>query len=117
VNIYAMSAAYSDGELPFDRETAELRDEVWRRWLEWDPVRMAREPRYAEALRGMQAIWIGAGKRDEFNLDLGAVAFRRAVAAAGADADVVHFELHDGGHSDAAWTVTAALSYLTERLS
>jgi hypothetical protein len=65
----------------------------------------------------MRAIWIGAGKRDEFNLDLGAVAFRRAVAAAGADEEAVRFELHDGGHSDAAWTVTAALSYLAERLA
>ena len=117
VNIYAMAAAYSDGELPFDPETGELRDELWSRWLQWDPVRMARKPRYAEALRSMRAIWIAAGKRDEFHLDLGAVAFHRAVTAAGVDEDVVHFELHDGGHFEAAWTVTAALSYLAERLA
>ena len=116
VNTYAMSAAYSDGELPFDIETGELRDEVWQRWLAWDPVRMAREPRYAEALRGMRAIWIGAGKRDEFNLDLGAVAFHRAVVDAGPDEGAVNFELHDGNHFDVSWTVTAALSYLAERL-
>jgi S-formylglutathione hydrolase FrmB len=117
VNIYAMAAAYSEGEMPFDPETGELRDQVWSRWLQWDPVRMAREPRYAEALRSMRAIWIAAGKRDEFNLDLGAVAFHRAVTAAGVDENVVHFELHDGGHFDTAWTVTAALSYLAERLA
>ena len=117
VNTYAMAAAYSDGELPFDLETGELRDDVWERWLAWDPVRMAREPRYADALRGMRAIWIGAGKRDEFNLDLGAVAFHRAVLTAGADEDAVHFELHDGNHFDASWTVAAGLAFLVERLS
>jgi hypothetical protein len=117
LNMYAMAAAYSGGELPFDLETSELRDDVWRRWLEWDPVRMAREPRYAEALRGMRAIWIAAGRRDEFNLDLGAIAFHRAVLAAGVDAAAVHYELHDGGHFDSAWTTAAALNYLVERLS
>jgi pimeloyl-ACP methyl ester carboxylesterase len=117
LNVYAMAAAYSGGELPFDLETGELRDDVWRRWLDWDPVRMAREPRYAEALRRMQAIWIGAGKRDEFNLDLGAVAFHLAVADAGVDADVVHYELHDGGHFDTPRTTAAALTFLVERLA
>lgn len=117
VNTYAMAAAYSDGELPFDLETGELRDDVWRRWLQWDPVRMAREPRYAEALRGMEAIWIGAGKRDEFNLDLGAIAFQRAVVDAGVAGDVVHYELHDGGHFDSAWVTAAGLTFLVERLA
>src|SRR5262249_7446239 len=41
VNVYAMAAAYSDGELPFDVETAELRDDVWERWLALHPAPMA----------------------------------------------------------------------------
>src|SRR5205823_13803679 len=78
VNVWAMAAAYSGGELPFDVETGELRDDAWAQWLRWDPVRMAREERYAAALRGMRAIWIDAGRSDEFHLDLGAIAFHRA---------------------------------------
>jgi S-formylglutathione hydrolase FrmB len=117
VNVYAMAAAYSDGELPFDIETGELRDEVWARWLEWDPVRMARKPKYAAALRAMRAMWIGAGKKDEFHADLGTTAFYRAVLAAGVDESVVHFELHDGGHFDVGWTVIAALDWLVEQLT
>jgi S-formylglutathione hydrolase FrmB len=117
LNVYAMSAAYSNGELPFDVDTGELRDDVWARWLDWDPVRMARRPQYAEALRSMRAIWIAAGKKDEFHLDLSSVAFHRAVLAAGVDESAVHFELHDGGHFDAAWTVVAALRFLAERLA
>jgi S-formylglutathione hydrolase FrmB len=117
VNTYAMAAAYSNGDLPFDVETGELREEVWQSWLAWDPVRMAREPRYVQALRGMRAIWIGAGKNDEFHLDLSAIAFHRAVLDTGVDESVVHFELHDGGHFDTAWTVVAALRFLAERLA
>ena len=117
VNVYAMAAAYSGGELPFDVETGELRQDVWERWLAWDPVRMARQPQYAEALRAMRAIWIGAGKKDEFHADLGATAFHRAVLAAGVDESVVHFELHDGGHFDTAWTVLEAVEWLAERLA
>ena len=51
VNTWAMAACYSANEdgtihLPFDPTTGLLRDDVWQRWLAWDPVRMAR--RHAE---------------------------------------------------------------------
>lgn len=114
---WAMSAAYSAGELPFDLETGEVREDVWKQWLAWDPVVMAREERYAEALRSMRAIWIDAGRSDEFFLDLGAVAFRREVAAAGVTDDIVHFELFDGTHMNITWRYPLALSFLAERLS
>jgi len=78
---------------------------------------MAREPKYAEVLRGMRAIWIDAGKADQFFLDLGAIAFHRAVAAAGVPDDAVRFELHEGGHTGASWRYPLALSFLVERLS
>ena len=38
---------------------------------------MARKPDYAKALKSMRAIYIDAGKRDEYFLDIGAEAFRR----------------------------------------
>jgi S-formylglutathione hydrolase FrmB len=117
LNQRAMAAAYSAGELPFDLETGEVREDVWKRWLAWDPVVMAREPKYAEVLRGMRAIWIDAGKADQFFLDLGAIAFHRAVAAAGVPDDVVRFELHEGGHTGTSWRYPLALSFLVERLS
>jgi pimeloyl-ACP methyl ester carboxylesterase len=114
INTWAMSAAYSAGELPFDVETAEVKEDVFARWLDWDPVRMA--VTRAEALRGMRAIWVDAGRNDEFFLDFGAVAFRRALATAGVPDEVVRFELHEGGHFDTAWRYPLALSYLVERL-
>ena len=75
VNAWCMAACYStdpDGtvRLPFDPATGRLLPEIWERWLAWDPVRMAAG--HADALRGLRAIWIDAGKRDEYYLDLGA---------------------------------------------
>ena len=122
INTYAMAAAYSprdDGtvELPFDVETGELRPEVFERWLAWDPVRMARDPRHADTLRNLRGIWIDSGSSDEYWLDLGATAFRRAVADAGVPDDAVHFELFHGRHGGITWRYPLALSWLVARLS
>jgi hypothetical protein len=117
VNAYCMAACYSaeeDGSvsLPFDTATGELRPKVWERWLAWDPVRMVR--RYAEALRGLRAIYIDAGTRDEYYLDLGAEAFRRALADIGVTD--VFFELFDATHMQIEYRYPLALRYLAERL-
>lgn len=117
LNTWAMAAAYSANEdgtvdLPFDPATGMLRDDVWQRWLAWDPVRMAR--RHADALRGMRAIYIDAGKRDEYFLDLGAEAFRRELEALGITE--VFFELFDGGHGSIEYRYPLAIRYLAERL-
>jgi hypothetical protein len=117
LNTYAMAACYSandDGsvELPFEPETGMLRDDVWARWLEWDPVRMV--PRYADALRGLRAVYVDSGKRDQFFLDLGAVAFRRALAEIGVTD--VFFELFEGTHSSIEYRYPIAIRYLAERL-
>jgi Putative esterase len=118
LNDWCMAACYSADEdgtvrLPFDPATGELIPEIWERWLEWDPVRMV--PRHAEALRGMRAIYIDAGKRDEYFLDLGAEAFRRALAKIGVTD--VRFELFDAGHGAIEYRYPLALKYLAERLS
>jgi hypothetical protein len=120
LNIYAMAACYSphdDGtvEFPFDLETGALRPEVWERWLHWDPVR--RVPEAAESLRSMRAIWIDAGRGDEYFLDLGATAYRRALADAGVPDEIIHFELFDGRHGNITWRYPLALKYLAERLA
>jgi hypothetical protein len=113
VNAYCMAACYSAGELPFDTATGELKPDVFARWLAWDPVRMV--PSHAEALRSLRAIWIDSGSRDEYYLDLGAEAFRRALADIGITD--VHFELFDATHGAIEYRYPLALRYLAERLS
>ncbi|MEU5860913.1 alpha/beta hydrolase-fold protein [Nonomuraea sp. NPDC047529] len=121
LEMYAYSAAYSaddDGtvHVPFD-DTGAVIPEVWSRWLARDPVVMAAEPRYAEALRSMRAIWVDAGSRDEYYLDFGATAFRRALEAAGVPDERVYFELFDAGHGAIEYRYPLALAWLARRLS
>jgi S-formylglutathione hydrolase FrmB len=119
LNSWCMAACYSADEdgtvrLPFDPATGELVQEVWERWLEHDPVRMVRT--HAEALRSLRAIYIDAGNKDEWYLDLGAEAFRRELAAIGVE-DVVFLELFDATHMAIEYRYPLGVKYLAERLS
>jgi enterochelin esterase family protein len=78
LNLLAMAACYSPNpaveplgfELPFDIRTGEIRLELWQRWLAFDPVHMV-EP-YQANLQRLKLLYIDCGKRDQFNLLLGA---------------------------------------------
>ena len=118
LNDWCMAACYStddDGtvQLPYDIATGELRPEIWQRWLAWDPVRMV--SLHADALRSLRAIYIDAGKRDQFFLDLGAEAFRQALAEIGVTD--VYFELFDATHSAIEYRYPIAIEYLAKRLA
>jgi S-formylglutathione hydrolase FrmB len=117
LGVSACFSAHEDGsvELPFDPRTGAVREDVWERWRDWDPVRMV--PRYAGALRSMRGIWIDAGTRDEFFLDLGAEAFRAALREIGVADDVIRFELFDAGHADIDYRYPLSLAWLCERIS
>jgi S-formylglutathione hydrolase FrmB len=119
LGLFGVAACFSarpDGtpELPFDSHTGGLRDEVWQRWLDWDPVRMV--DRYADALRSLDAIWIDAGTRDEYYLDLGAEAFRAGLKRIGVVDEKVHFELFDAGHGAIDYRYPLALEWIAHRL-
>lgn len=112
----AFSAA-DDGTplLPFDARTGVLDPDLWQRWLDWDPVRMV--PKYADALRSMRGIWIDGGTRDEWNLDIGADAFRQALLDNGVDEGRIAFELYDAGHGGIEYRYPLSLGFLTTALS
>jgi S-formylglutathione hydrolase FrmB len=112
LNTYAMAACYSGGELPFEVATGGLRPEVWERWLAWDPVRMVSS--HADAVRGLRAVYIDCGRHDQYYLDLGAEAFRRALDGVGVTD--VFFELFDGTHTAIEYRYPLAWRYLVERL-
>jgi hypothetical protein len=108
--VRALAAAFSGGELPFRPDTAELIPEVWERWLVHDPLRIAKAR--PEAVASLRGIWLDAGRRDEYFLDLGAVALRDALPAG-----ILHFELFDGGHRGVSGRYPLSLAWLVERLS
>jgi S-formylglutathione hydrolase FrmB len=117
LNEWCMAACYSadpDGTvlLPFDTDTGELVPAVWERWLAWDPVRMITSR--ADAARSWKAVYIDAGKRDEWYLDLGSQAFKRQCDALGVE---TLFELFDGTHMGIEYRYPKGTAYLVERLS
>jgi enterochelin esterase family protein len=76
LNTVAMASCYSPNprarlgfDLPFDERTGELRPDVWKRWLAWDPVRML--PSHAANLRRLRRLFLDCGTRDEFALNWG----------------------------------------------
>jgi len=76
MNIVAMAAAYSPNpsrpwrvDLPVNPRTGEIQEEVWKRWLSRDPVRMVE--RCAGALRSMRLVFLDCGSRDQFSLQYG----------------------------------------------
>ena len=88
-----------------------LVDDVWARWLERDPVRMA--PRHADALRSMRRIYLDAGARDEWYLDLGAQAFSAELQRLG----VAHtLELFDAKHGGLTFRYPGAIRELVRAL-
>jgi|tagenome__1003787_1003787.scaffolds.fasta_scaffold20770552_1 hypothetical protein len=115
---YGVAAAFSaddDGtvHIPFDLKTGRLVDDVWERWLAWDPVRMV--PKHADALRGLKAIYLDGGTKDEWYLELGALAFRDALAEIGVT-DVA-CELFEATHGGIDYRYPRGLAYLAERLA
>ncbi|PZS07348.1 MAG: enterochelin esterase [Solirubrobacterales bacterium] len=97
--------------LPFELSTGRLVDDVWARWLEHDPVRMAAD--HAGALRGMRRIYLDAGRGDEYFLDLGAQAFSAELSRLGAEHTL---ELFDGGHGGIAYRYPGAIRELVVAL-
>ena len=118
--VLAVAAAFSPAEdgtprLPFDTRTGVLRPEVWQRWLDWDPVRMVAG--HADAVRSLRAVWIDAGTRDDWALDLGAQAFREELRKHGVADDVVHFELFDATHAAIDYRYPMSLAWLAHRIT
>ena len=117
LGVAACFSARDDGtpELPFDPVTGVLRHDVWQRWLDWDPVPMVKK--YADACRSLRAVWIDAGTRDDWFLDVGAQAYRQELAEIGLPDERIFFELFEGKHAGIDYRYPLALRWLAERLA
>lgn len=84
INTIGMASCYSPDpkgfktkgynfDLPFDIVTGELNKTIFNKWLRHDPVHMI--DRYVSNLKKLKLIYLDAGTRDEFNLNVGARIF------------------------------------------
>ena len=105
--ILASAAAYSPDaaaplgfRVPIDWQNGTLDEELFARWLRFDPVELCAEEPYRSALAGQRLIFLDAGTRDEYYLDLAARQLAARLSAIGAP--VVHEEFDDG-HMNTAY--------------
>ncbi|EZQ04740.1 esterase [Candidatus Acidianus copahuensis] len=113
--LIGMSAFYSPGEngeilLPFDLETGEILEDIWKKWLEKDPVRMI--DKYYEKLRG-KGIYLDVGNKDEFNIQYGTRILHKKMRKLGL---THYFEEFDGGHMNTSFRYDLSLAYLERQL-
>lgn len=119
LNILAMAAAYSPDPscelgiaLPFDLRTGRLREDVWARWLAWDPARLV--GRHEAALRSLRLLFIDCGIKDEWNLHFGARVLVEELAARG----IAHrHEEFDDGHMQITYRYDVSLAALSVALA
>lgn len=116
--VLALAAAYAPDPaaphalgLPFDPETGELRAEVWRRWKAWDPVELVAS--HADALRRMSLVYLDAGTRDEWALDVGARVLAARIRGLGV---AVEHEEFDDGHTGTAYRYEVSLPKMAAAL-
>lgn len=98
MEMLAYTAAYSPAgprafalDLPFERETGALREDIFARWLAFDPAERV-AGRHAELSR-LRLRYIDCGRRDEYNLDIGARVVAQRIRDLGLD--VIHEEFDD----------------------
>jgi S-formylglutathione hydrolase FrmB len=114
VELTACARAFGDGTMPFD-ELGQIVPGDFERWLAHDPVRLVRS--HTEAVRSLRGVWLDAGRRDEYFLDLGATALRDALLEAGLPGERLRFELFDGGHGGMTPRYPLSLAFLVAALS
>ncbi len=119
LNVLAMSACYSPGpdsflgiDLPVDTYTCEIKEDVWSRWLRFDPIVLA--PSYIDNLRRLRLLYMDCGSRDEFNLQFSARIMSRLLG----NLKVPHtYEEFDDGHMSVQYRYSVSLPQLLSALN
>jgi putative esterase len=118
IEMIAYAAAYSPAEadafaidLPFDRETGELRDDVFARWLAFDPCERVASGR--AALERLRLRYLDCGRKDEYGLDIGSRVFTKRVRDLGLE---VRHEEFDDDHRNVGYRYDISMPALAEVL-
>ncbi|PZR56087.1 MAG: esterase [Candidatus Meridianibacter frigidus] len=105
------SANAFDLDLPFDRATGALREEVFARWLAFDPAQMCLTK--GPELQRLRLRYLDCGRKDEYALDIGA----RVTAARMKEMGMsVHHEEFDDDHRNVGYRYAVSLPLLANVL-
>lgn len=119
LNMIAMSSCYSPNparphgfDLPFDPVTAELQPQVWKKWINHDPVHLV--DKYKNNLKKVKALYLDCGNQDEYFLHFGARIFTRKLKKLGIG---FHYEEFPGGHRNIGYRYSVSLPYLIKAMT
>ena len=111
---YAPNPAAPRGfDMPVDLETGALVEDVWQRWLAWDPVRMIDQPEHIAAWRQLSYIYLDCGLWDELNFPVGTRIMSNKLKALGIAHD---FELFNDGHINVPYRYDVSLPRLEKAI-
>ena len=118
IEMLGYAAAYSprsatafDLDLPLDRATGALREEVFSRWLSYDPAEMCLGKK-AE-LERLRLRYLDCGRRDEYGLDIGARVVAQRLRDFGLA--VIHQEFDDD-HRNVGYRYAVSMPLLAKAL-
>jgi enterochelin esterase family protein len=118
IEMIGYAAAYSPRakerwaiDLPWDAKTGELRDDIWARWLAFDPCERIASAR--DALARLRLRYLDCGRRDEYGLDIGARVFTQRVRDLGLE---VRHEEFDDDHRNVGYRHEISLPALAQVL-
>ncbi|ARM76732.1 alpha/beta hydrolase-fold protein [Acidianus manzaensis] len=118
LNVFGSSAFYSYNldskvgfDLPFDIETGELIEDIWKKWLSHDPVRNVEK--FKDNLKKLKAIYLDVGKDDEFNLFIGMKSLHKKMS----NLEIDHYyEEFKGGHFGNSNRYCKSIPYIYNKL-
>jgi enterochelin esterase-like enzyme len=101
-------------DLPIDLKTAEIDEKIYARWLQHDPVELAKGAQVQNALSELKTIFIDCGNRDQYYLHFGARRLSKILRESG----IKHiYKEFDDNHSGTAYRYDESLPRLVAALS
>ncbi len=122
IDIMAMAACYSPDPaqappenmlLPFDPYNCDIIDEVWEKWLAFDPLLMLENPSCAHSLNNLGLLYLDCGSYDEYNLHFG----HRKFSARAKELGIRHiYEEFPDTHGDTSYRYAVSLPLIAEAI-
>ncbi len=112
LSIISMAAHYSPNldnpdlyiDLPFDIESGEFKESIWKLWREFDPINNVSD--FSDNLKKMKLLYFDCGINDEFNLTIGSRIFSKRCKDLGINHEYMEFE---GGHFNTGYRYDTSL--------
>jgi enterochelin esterase-like enzyme len=119
--ILAMAATYDPApelphgiRLPVSLETCELDQELWQRWLAWDPIQLVERDDVQQNLRSLRGVFIDCGDVDQYALVFGARQLHQRLLQLGIEHEYQEFP---DDHSSIDYRMDISLPFLYNTLT